>query len=484
MTFETLRGLAAIAARFWLYLALLMLAPAMVDFSDEHEGAWVFLRSALMIGFVAIAILLATRGAKPVFNRRFGILAVNMLWITATIACALPFYLSSLNMSLADSVFEAISGLSTTGASVLSGLDQMQRGILLWRALMQWVGGIGIVALGVIFLPYLRVGGMQFFSMESSEQSGKPLAQIATYARWMVYAYLGLSVLCLLAYYAFGMSFFDAVVHMMATVSSGGYSSHDASFAYFTSPWLIWTGTLFMLLAALPFTLYIRAAMDMRVRNWYDPQIIALLGIILTVSLIVSVYIASRNGINIFWAITISTFNVTSIITTTGFSHGDYSTWGPLVVALMFLITFFGGCAGSTSGGLKTYRLVIAGKVINAQLQRMSHPHGVFPLRYGHRALDPEAARAVMVFLCAYLASIALTAVALAACGLEFVTAFTGAVSLINNVGPAFGPIIGPAGNFAPLPDSAKWVSCFAMLLGRLEVMTVLALLTPAFWQR
>jgi trk system potassium uptake protein TrkH len=462
----------------WLIIAGAMLAPMVVDLF-ARDGDWqVFAVSAGLVVTLAGVVVLATRGQAPKPTPRFGFILVVMLWVATPAAVAVPFVLHG--MSLADATFEAVSGLTTTGATVMTGLDNQPKGILLWRSISHFLGGIGILALGLAVLPFLRIGGMQLFSKESSDRGERPLPRFASFARSLMAVYVGLFVLCALAYASVGLTAFDAVNHAMSTVATGGFSTHDMSMGHYHSDGPLWVGSLFMVLGALPFALYIAVLFGRR-PDRIDPQIpVFLLLIALAVATLTLVREDGLEGHGVAETV----FNVVSVITTTGFAAEDYTLWGGYANALFFLLLFLGGCAGSTTGGIKTYRVIVTWALMRAHLTRLVSPNAVTLTRYGDRQVDPAVFRSALVYLVAFALCLMGFTLAMAATDLDLVTAHTAALTLLTNVGPGLGPIIGPAGTFAPLPEAAKWIGCAAMLLGRLEILPVLVLLTPEFWRR
>jgi trk system potassium uptake protein TrkH len=462
----------------WLLLAAAMLVPMVVDLF-AYDGDWmVFATSAGLVVTLAGVVALSTRGPAPKPTPRFGFILVVMLWVATPIAGAVPFVLHG--MSLADAMFESVSGLTTTGATVMTGLDDQPHGILMWRSLSHFLGGIGILALGLAVLPFLRIGGMQLFSKESSDRGDRPLPRFASFARSLMAVYGGLFVLCALAYASVGLSAFDAVNHAMSTVATGGFSTHDASMGFYVTDGPLWVGSLFMILGALPFALYISVLFGRRPGE-IDPQIPMFL---LMITLAVVTLTVWRDGGLEPHNLAETVFNVTSVITTTGFAAEDYTLWGGYALALFFLLTFLGGCAGSTTGGIKTYRIIVTWALMRAHLTRLVSPHAVTLTRYGRRQVDPAVFRSALVYLVAFALCLMGLTLAMAATELDLITAHSAALTLLTNVGPGLGPIIGPSGNFGPLSDAAKWIGCAAMLLGRLEILPVLVLLTPEFWRR
>jgi trk system potassium uptake protein TrkH len=463
----------------WGIFAMAMVFPAIADLLTGSSDWRVFSVSAGLIITVSGMLGLATRGPTPPASQRFGFLLVTLIWTTGPLAAAVPFLL--FGMSPTDAVFESVSGLTTTGSTVMAGLDSMPPGILLWRSITHFLGGVGILALGILLLPFLQIGGMQLFSKESSDQSGKPVPRFAAFTRTLFLIYAALVGLCTVAYHLAGMSAFDALNHAMSTLGTGGFSTHDLSIGFYAgNEAILWVGTVFMALGGLPFTLYV-AAVSSRQRFEIDPQAPVFLGLIAAIAFTLS--LARADGFTRY-AIAESLFNTTSVLTTTGFASTDYLLWGPYAVALFYVITYFGGCAGSTAGGVKTYRLIVVFSVLKAHLERLISPNSVAVTRYGARQVDPAVFRGAMVFLIAYAVVLQALTLAVAACGVEFMTAHSGVLTALSNVGPGVSPLIGPAGNFSTLPDLAKWLLVVAMLLGRLEILPVLALLLPSFWRR
>jgi trk system potassium uptake protein TrkH len=450
-------------------IGLLMAAPMAAD----PGGAAPFALAAFCAIAFGLALAIAARGAENDFRARHAFLLTASAWTTAAMVCALPMMFAGL--SATDAFFESMSGLTTTGSTVLTGLDTMARGILVWRALTQWIGGIGIIVTGIAVLPFLRVGGMQLFRAESSDKADKELASAARFAAITLRVYVALTALCAIAYAMGGMGGFDAVLHAMTTVSTGGFSTYDASIGHFGSPTIEWIAVVFMLSGSLPFVWYIRI---LNRGAWRSEQVTAYLGSLAAIVLGLAIWLALRHGETPSDALRMSAFNVVSVVTTTGFATVDYIAWGPFPVAVFFIITFFGGCTGSTSGGLKAMRLVIAVKAVRAAIRRIHNPHAVVVIRYEGRLVSDDVMGGMTAFLTFYTLTFAVLTLSLSMMGLDFQTAVSGAITALSNVGPGVGPIIGPAGNFSTLPDDAKWLLSLGMLLGRLEVMTVLALFT------
>ncbi len=474
-----------ISAIFALYLSVAMLIPAVVDLALGNDDWRVFAFSALFLGGLAMAVALATQGRAPQATTRFGFLLVNMLWVTMAIAGAVPFLASSIEMNLADAFFESVSGVTATGSTVISGLDNLPPGLLLWRSILNFIGGLGVIALGLFLLPFLNIGGVSYFKIESSDIEDKPFERFRTFAIALVGIYGSLAILCAISYAAAGMDGFHAVNHAMTTVATAGFSTHDASFAqYSNNPAILWIGTFFMFIGGLPFSIMILFAIRGRLDALADPQIRVFAGYAIVFSVAVAIYLRVKLDIPFFDAITHSTFNFVSVITTTGYASDDYGSWGSFAVACAFVATFLGGCSGSTTGGIKAYRFLILFELLGNGLRRLIYPNSVQPVRYGDRTVDPDMQRAVVLFISAFFVIWGIGTILLGTTGLDLVTATTGALPALTNVGPGLGPIIGPVGNFSTLPDAAKWICSALMLVGRLEILAVFVVFTPTFWGR
>lgn len=477
-----LRPIYLVVGTVLLTLAVLMTLPALIE-AAAGSGEWrFFVASAFITGFCGAALALIGQGEAVQYGIREAFLLTNACWIATAGFAALPLSLHG-NLSYVDAFFETISGLTTTGSTVLAGLDTMAPGILLWRSLLQWVGGVGIVLMAIMILPFLRVGGMQLFRTESSDRSEKVVPRPFELALRIGWVYVLLTGSCIAAYALAGMSLFDAVNHAMTTVSTGGYSTHDASLGYFTEPSVHWTGTIFMALGALPFVLYINALRGNWQSLWRDQQVRGFFELLIVCSLVLAGWRWLANHEPLLTALQMAAFNVTSIVTTTGYASADYGAWGAFPVGLFLFLTFLGGCTGSTSGAIKVFRHQILILMVHEQLRRLLMPHGTFPRLYNRVHVPDDIIPSVLAFLVAYVLAVFLLTLGLSAYGLDLVTSFSGAATAISNVGPGLGPVIGPAGNFAALPDGAKWLLSVGMLLGRLELFTVLVILMPTFWR-
>ena len=464
-------------------LAAAMLVPAAADALAENPDWQAFLGAAAFTGFIGVALVLTNRAGPMALNIRQMFLLTTLSWAAIAAFGAIPLAIADLDLSYTDAYFEAMSGITTTGSTVLTGLDTAPPGILLWRALLQWLGGIGIIVMAVAVLPLLQVGGMQLFRMESSEASDKSLPRTAQIAAGITAIYLALTGVCALALLAAGMDGFDAATHAMTTIATGGFSTHDASVGFFPSPVIHWIVVAGMLLGSLPFVLYLDALGGRGGRLFRDTQVRTFFAIVVVAVASIAVWRAATADIGAEQAVRESAFNVISVITGTGYSTTDYGLWGQFAVAALFLCMFIGGCAGSTSCGIKVFRFQVLYAAAKSQIKRLWHPHGVFLPQYNKKPLPNSVIEAVMNFVFLFAVAFVVLALALSALGLDFVTSVSSAATAISNVGPALGNIAGPTGNFSSFPEAAKWLLSLGMLLGRLELFTVLVLLAPGFWR-
>lgn len=481
---SVVRATAYTASIFALTMAGVMLVPALVDLYYAHDDWQVFAICSGVTAAVSLTVAAATKDrANPINSTRLAFFVVIVLWVTLSAIGMLPFYAASLSLNLADAFFESVSAVTTTGATVIRGLDALPPGLLLWRSLLQWIGGLGVIALGLFFLPFLNVGGFSYFRIESTDIEERPFDRLASFVRALIAIYAILTALCTLAYAAVGLQPFDAINHAMTTVSTGGLSTHDASFGYFQGSGALWVAMVFMILGALPFSILILFVVRGRLDALRDPEIRLFLAYTVTFILLVTLHRTLMDEALISEAFTSTAFNFVSIITTTGFVSEDYSSWGPFAVMSIFLATFLGGCSGSTSGGVKAYRILILARMLRNGLGQLVYGHSVQPLRYGNRIVDEEMQRSIILFAIAFMIIWLGGSLALAAGNLDMITSLTAALSALCNVGPGLGNLVGPAGTFSPLSDYAKWILAAIMLCGRLEILAVLVVLTPTFWR-
>ena len=478
-----LRPVAFIIGILLAVLAGAMIVPAIADLVVGNVDWTTFVASSGVTLFVAVALILSTRSTMSGFNVRQAFVMTAFAWLTIAAFGALPFAFGDLGMSITDAFFESMSGITTTGSTVMVGLDDAPPGILLWRSILQWLGGIGIIVMAVAVLPVLRVGGMQMFRVEAFE-TDKVLPRAAQVAVGIALVYVGFTAAAAATYMALGMTPFDGVAHAMTSIATGGYSTHDASFSFWReAPAIHWATSVVMILGSLPFVQYLRAVRGDPRSLLRDEQVHWLLGILIVAIGVTALVLIGNRVLPWNDALRHGTFNVISVMTGTGYASSDFYAWGGFVPVLMFLLMFIGGCAGSTTCGIKIFRVQIVYAEARVQMRRLMQPNGVFIPYYNHHPIPDSVARSVMGFFFLYMVSFAVLALALGLMGLDFITAVSGAATAISNVGPGLGPTIGPAGTFAPLPDAAKWLLAAGMILGRLELFTILVLFSPAFWR-
>lgn len=479
-----IRPVASAIGSLLLLLSAAMCVPAVVDALAGSRDWLVFTAAAAATAFFGAALMLSSRSGTRTLSLRQAFVLTSASWVVIAAFAALPFAFSETSLNATDAFFEAMSGITTTGSTVMKGLDRASPGILIWRALLQWLGGIGIIVLAVTVLPNLKIGGMQMFKVEAeSDTAERGAPRAARITAIIASVYVGLTLVLGLALYIAGMNRFDAVAHAMSTIATGGFSTYDRSIGHFDSARIDVIVTIGMILGGMPFLLFFRMAQGNVRQVVRDDQLRLYLGLLMTGTAGVAAYLLLAGAP--FWdALRHGAFTVASIMTGTGFFTEDFSAWAGLPVAILFFLTFVGGCAGSTAAGIKVFRLqiLIANAVV--QSKRLLRPHAVLIPYYNRRAIPEEVADSVMGFLFVYALAFAVLAMMLGMLGLDFITAVSGAASAISNVGPGLGAAIGPAGTFSDLPDAAKWLLSGGMLLGRLELFTVLVLFVPGFWRR
>lgn len=464
-------------------LAAGMGIPAVVDLYIGNPDWAAFAVSAAFTLFVGAATVMTTRTGEVTLTLRQAFLLTTLSWIVLPTFACLPFMISDFRLSFTDAFFEAISGITTTGATVITGLDSAPPGLLLWRSILQWLGGLGIIIMALTILPMLKVGGMQMFKVEGFEAQEKVLPRATQLAAALVMVFIGLTALWAFLYWAAGMNSLDAITHAMTTIATGGYSNHDASMGYFDSGTIDFIATIGMIVGGIPFLLYVQVMRGRADALWKDSQVQWFVGTVVVFVSLIATYLTYTDTYSPLTALRFASFNTVSVITGTGYATADFGQWGGFVVVVLFMLMFVGGCAGSTTCGIKIFRFQVLFEVARVQLRQLLQPNGVFIPYFNKRPIDDSVATSVMGFFYLYALTVCLLAVALAALGLDFTTALSGAASAVSNVGPGLGSIIGPAGTYSSLPDAAKWLLALGMLLGRLELYTVLVLVLPRFWR-
>ncbi|MDE1152604.1 MAG: TrkH family potassium uptake protein [Micavibrio sp.] len=465
-----------------LVLSAAMLGPCFVDLANGSDDWEVFLSSALITAFFGLALIFMNRQPKFHMSLRETFLLTCSSYVFMAAFGALPFTLSALNLGYADAFFEAMSGVTTTGSTVISGLDNLPHGILLWRAMLTWIGGIGFLIIALAVFPMLQISGMQIFKTQSF-QIEKVMPSASQMATYICAVYAGLTLLCAIALHFAGMSDFDAICHAMATMSTGGFANYDASIGHFNSGAIDLIIVFFMILSSLPFVLYLRAGRGDADVIWKDSQVRTFFCILGIFTLSCAAWLFLEDDMGLLDSLRNGLFLVASYMTTTGFANNDYALWGHFIVGVAFMATFLGSCSGSTAGGIKIFRLQILFMMLRQQLQKLLMPHGLFQVRYNGKIVEPTLQAAVAGFFFVYIMSWLTLGVLLQLTGLDFTTAFSGAIAAVSNTGVGTGDVIGPAANFAALPNESIWVISLAMLFGRVEFLTLLVLLMPSFWR-
>lgn len=477
-----LRPILYINGIFLSILSISMIFPMLADIYFGYDDWMVFFICIIITAFFGGALILSNMGHQFDITTKQAFLLTNITWIVLPTFGALPFWFSSQGMSFTDSFFEAMSGITTTGSTVITNLDYTPKGILLWRAILQWLGGIGIIIMAMSVLPFLNVGGMQIFKTELSEDE-KALPRTTQLASSISVIYIALTGLCAICYMSVGFEMFDAIAHSMTTIATGGFSTFDASFSHYeyAGPEVI--ATFFMIMGGIPFVLYLKAIRGNIRPLIKDTQVKWFLSILIITILITTSYLMIQQNMGLTESLRRASFNIVSIMTGTGYSSGDYNAWGGFAVSIFFFLMVVGACAGSTSCGIKIFRFQVLYSVTKVQMNKLLHPNGVFIPHYNGKPMPNDVPSSVMGFFFIYALGFSFLAIALSYVGLDFITAMSGAATSISNVGPGLGDIIGPSGTFQPLPDSAKWILSAGMLLGRLELFTILVMLSPNFWK-
>jgi trk system potassium uptake protein TrkH len=462
-----------------------LLPPIGVAFWYGDQGHWTFLLAFAITLITGLLLWYPTHDLQRELRTREGFLITALFWLVLALFGSLPFiFFGATELSMVDAFFEALSGLTTTGATVLVDLDQLPRSLLYYRQQLHWLGGIGIVVIAVAILPMLGVGGMQLYRAETPGplKDTKLTPRITETAKALFLIYLSLTVACGLAYWLAGMTLFDAVGHAYATVAIGGFSTHDASIGYYDSPLILIICMVFMVLSGMNFALHFLAWRGRSLRQYLtDPECSFYLRLLLVGSAMTIAYLYLTDTYSAGGSLLHGAFALITSLTTTGFLTADHSTWPPGLDLFIFLSAFIGGCAGSTGGGLKVIRVLLIVKQGLGEIRRLIHPNAIQLLKIGERTVSNRVVEAVWGFFAVYLVAYLVLCQLLLATGLDFTTAFTAVGACINNFGPGMGEV---AVHYGGLNTPAKWILCVAMLLGRLEVFTLLVLFTPMFWRR
>ena len=461
-------------------LGIFMLIPIIAQFFYKEIDSSFFGASIVTIVFGTLFFLSNLDHDKKL-NLQQAFLLTSLSWLSIAIFGSLPFIFSNINFSFTNAFFESMSGITTTGSTIISNLENMPKGILLWRALLQWLGGIGIIVMAITLMPIMNVGGMQLFKISNNDSSEKILPKSKEVALRLIYIYSGLTLLCAISYKVLGMNIFDSLTHSMTTIATGGFSNYNESIGFFNSISIEISALIFIILGSLPFIVYIKFLSGDKRIFLSDIQIKSFFKIIFISVIILSIYLGFNNSIELDFRSIF--FNVISILTGTGYVNAQFDNWGSFSLILFLILMFIGGCAGSTTCGIKIFRVQILYSFISNQLKKIIYPKGIFILKYDQNPIDNKFIASIISFVYMYLVIFFLITALLSLTGLDFITSISGAATSISNVGPGLGSIIGPNGNFSSLPDVSKWILSLGMILGRLELFAILVLFLPSFWR-
>ena len=443
-----------------------------------------FIGAGIITIIFGILFFLANLDHDKKLNLQQAFLLTSLSWLCIAIFGSLPFFFSNLQLSITDSLFESMSGITTTGSTIIINLNDSPKGILLWRALLQWLGGIGIIVMAITLMPIMNVGGMQLFKISSNDASEKILPKSKEIALSLILIYSGLTFICSIFYKIFGMNYFDSITHAMTTIATGGFSNYNESIGYFNSATIEITAIIFIILGSIPFIAYIKFLNGNKRIFISDSQIRTFIKIIIISIIILFFYLAFQNKNFSEINLRSISFNVVSILTGTGYVTQQFDNWGSFSLIFFLILMFIGGCAGSTACGIKIFRVQILYLFLVNQLKKIIYPRGIFVIKYDSNNVDDKFMSSIISFIYLYIIIFFFITALLSLSGLDFVTSISAAATSISNVGPGLGTIIGPNGNFSQLPDFSKWVLSFGMILGRLELFAILVLFLPSFWQK
>ena len=461
-------------------LGVSMFIPIIAQFIYSEIDSSFFGASIITIIFGTLFFLSNLDHDKKL-NLQQAFLLTALSWLSIAIFGSLPFIFSTIELSITDAFFESMSGITTTGSTIIPNLEITPKGILLWRAILQWLGGIGIIVMAITLMPIMNVGGMQLFKISSNDSSEKILPKSKEIALRLIYIYLSLTTLCAITYWVFGMGKFDSLTHSMTTIATGGFSNYNESIGYFNNASIEISSMVFIILGSLPFITYIKFISGNKKIFLKDVQIKSFLKIIIISILTLSIYLLISNSDE--FSLRSVFFNTISILTGTGYVSAKFDGWGSFPLTLFLVLMFIGGCAGSTTCGIKIFRVQILYLFILNQLKKIIYPKGIFLIKYEQNSVDDKFIASIISFIYFYFVIFFLLAALLSLTGLDFITSLSGAATSISNVGPGLGPIIGPNGDFSSLPDISKWILTIGMILGRLELFAILVLFLPSFWR-
>ncbi len=478
-----LKPIALVSGTVICSVGFLLFIPLFTEIVYKTESWQSYTVPILLYLIVGGSLVIINRNIKLQISIKEAFIVTVLSWILMSVLCAVPFIYTESNLSIVDSLFESMSGITTTGATIFSDIDSLPKGILIWRALLQWLGGVGVLVIALFILPFLRVGGMQIFHLEGDDPYEKFLPKMSVVISKIIIIYCSLTLLLSLLYFFNGMSLFDSIAHSFTTISTGGFSTHSNSFAYFDSQAILIIAIIFMIIGSFPFLVIAQTTLKNIFATLKDHQIQVFLFIL--IFSVVSIYFFAENNItgDIFQKVISISFNSISIISGTGFVSENYEEWGNYASVLFLILMFIGGCAGSTTGGLKVFRLQILFKYINLHLKKILQPHSVVASHFNGKRIPDSTYESVMIFFFIYIFTFATSAFLLSFSDLDFLTCISAAASSISNVGPGLGDIIGPESNYSSINNYSKIVLMLTMFLGRLEMITILIILIPSFWK-
>ena len=461
-------------------LGIFMLIPVITQFFyDDIDSS--FLGSSIVTIIFGTLFFLSNLDHNKKLNLQQAFLLTALSWLSIAIFGSLPFVFSNLNFSFTNAFFESMSGITTTGSTIISNLEIIPKGILLWRAILQWLGGIGIIVMAITLMPIMNVGGMQLFKITSNDSSEKILPKSKQIALRLIFIYLFLTTLCAFSYKMLGMNLFDSITHSMTTIATGGFSNYNESIGFFNSISIETSAMIFIILGSLPFIAYIKFLNGDKKIFFTDIQIKTFLKVVLISIIILSIFLILNNSAEFNFRSIL--FNIISILTGTGYVNAQFDNWGGFPIILFIILMFIGGCAGSTTCGIKIFRIQILYSFFVNQIRKIIYPKGIFVLKYDQNPVDDKFIASIISFIYLYLVIFFVITALLSLSGLDFITSISGAATSISNVGPGLGSTIGPNGNFSSLPDISKWILSLGMILGRLELFAILVLFLPSFWK-
>ncbi len=464
-------------------LGIFMLIPVIIQliYNELDSG---FVSASIITIIFGILFFLSNLDHDKNIDLPQAFILTALSWISIALFGSLPFVFSELNLSFTDAFFESMSGITTTGSTILVDLDNAPKGILLWRAILQWLGGIGIILMAITLMPIMNIGGMQLFKISSNDNAEKILPKSKEVSIRLIAIYSTLTFACALFYKLFGMNYFDSLTHSMTTIATGGFSNYNNSIGHFNSALIEINAVIFIILGSIPFIAYIKYLNGEKKIFYKDAQINFFIKTIIISVIIIFIFLLFNNYNSEISLLRQVIFNVVSILTGTGYVTANYSDWGGFPLIFFLVLMFIGGCAGSTACGLKIFRIHILYKFFVIQLKKYIFPRGVFVLKYGENILNEKFVSSIISFVFLYIIIFFIITTLLSISGLDFVTSISGAATSISNVGPGLGGMIGPNGNFSLLPDFSKWILTFGMILGRLELFAIIVLFIPSFWRR